>query len=667
MCIIQTVRGLNQRVCWFALLLLTLAASPSVGQIRNIRLGSDPAALPSNQRSQAEPHIVRSPTDPNFLVGVFHEGDYALHGGALDCGYSVSHDGGNTWSRALIPSLTKVVSGVYSRASDPTVAIDLRGNVYLNTIVATGTDFDTGPRRLVISKSADGGATFGAPIVAYQQSASSSIAPDKNWLVANTFSGTTKANRLLMTFTQVGSSSAPIARIYSDDAGSTWSSPLNIGTTSAFCDGSRPLYLANGKTVVIYQNEGTDPNSFRLEIVASTDGGTTFGSPTLITKPALYQLSNVRSQKGNPGAAADRTTGSLYVVYQSNGPKIFFTKSTDSGAHWSTPVAISDNPSGSPVFNPAIAVSPDGKIVTVVFYDQRNDSSASRFVDLYAAQSTDGGATWQPNFRVSSVSSDYTVTPFTEGGYLLGDYLAVAEAISPSTPAVPIWADTRNGDADPYVALIPVPTGTPTPTPIATATPTATPSSTPTPTPASGNILINGGFESNYTGWTATGNQNIYTSSFAPTTEGVQGVQFNGAQKTPNGVLTQTFNTVPGTIYTVSFDLGVYSWQNTAQQTARVSVTGNGSLFSQDFTIAGLGGSGVATAFSHKSFNFTANTNTTTLTFTDVSAATTNIDWLLDNVQVVAISTPSPTPTPTSTPTATPTPTARAAPKWASA
>src|ERR1043165_4782351 len=84
----------------------------------------------------------------------------------------------------------------------------------------------------------------------------------------------------------------------------------------------------------------------------------------------------------------------------------------------------------------------------------RNDPNANRYVDLYVAQSLDGGTSWrQPNTRVSTVSTDITLAPQTEGGYMLGDYLGIAEATS-SAPAVPIWIDTRNGTPDPYIAQV---------------------------------------------------------------------------------------------------------------------------------------------------------------------------------------------------------------------
>ena len=72
-------------------------------------------------------------------------------------------------------------------------------------------------------------------------------------------------------------------------------------------------------------------------------------------------------------------------------------------------------------------------------------------VDHYAAISNDGGATWQPNLRLTDSSSELRFAPLTPTGYMLGDYLAVAPAVAPREPCVAIWCDTRTGDADPFV------------------------------------------------------------------------------------------------------------------------------------------------------------------------------------------------------------------------
>ena len=154
---------------------------------------------------------------------------------------------------------------------------------------------------------------------------------------------------------------------------------------------------------------------------------------------------------------SDRTSGNLYVVYQtviSGNPRIAFTKSTNGGAAWTSPIAISDNPAGSGVFDPAVNVSPDGQTVTAVFYDHRDNPGSNVLVDLYLAQSFDAGATWQPNIRVTSTSTDASLAPLTNAGYMLGDYQGIAEPTNANVPAVPVFIDTRTGSPDPFIARI---------------------------------------------------------------------------------------------------------------------------------------------------------------------------------------------------------------------
>src|SRR6266404_1001009 len=110
---------------------LTAGLDPRVGL--NLRLGNDPSQLPANMLAQAEPHIARHPTQPDILAATFQEGRYT-DGGAIDCGYAISQDGGLTWTRALIPGITTTVGGPFLRASDPVAAIDLSGSIYLNTL-----------------------------------------------------------------------------------------------------------------------------------------------------------------------------------------------------------------------------------------------------------------------------------------------------------------------------------------------------------------------------------------------------------------------------------------------------------------------------------------------------------------------------------------------------
>jgi len=144
--------------------------------------------------------------------------------------------------------------------------------------------------------------------------------------------------------------------------------------------------------------------------------------------------------------------------------------------------------------------------------------------------------------------------------------------------------------------------------------------------------LVNGSFEAGLSPWTTSGGTqySVVLDSTTGGTDGSKIIAFNSANSANGGVLSQTFATTPGTVYNLTFDLGVLAF-NTSQQKVQVTVTGTGSLLSQVATINGIGGG--TKKWEAKSFSFTANSPNTTLTFTDTSTTTTNIDMLLDNVK----------------------------------
>ncbi|MES2657777.1 MAG: Ig-like domain-containing protein [Verrucomicrobiota bacterium] len=150
--------------------------------------------------------------------------------------------------------------------------------------------------------------------------------------------------------------------------------------------------------------------------------------------------------------------------------------------------------------------------------------------------------------------------------------------------------------------------------------------------------LVNGSFESGFTGWTTTGNQNIQSAwPYAPT-DGTKLVGFNGANTTPNAVLSQSFATVAGQTYVLAFDVGVLAY-NTNSQSIQLTVTGTGSLVSQSITFNGTGTGN--NRWIPQIFTFVANSPITTLAFRDQSAFTQALDMTLDNVRVTTGASPS--------------------------
>ena len=165
-------------------------------------------------------------------------------------------------------------------------------------------------------------------------------------------------------------------------------------------------------------------------------------------------------------------------------------------------------------------------------------------------------------------------------------------------------------------------------------------------------MVVNGSFESGYTGWTETGNQEIRTVTNDPfpltATDGTHMCSFNEGQTTPNGVLSQTVATTPGTSYTLAFDVAVSGYQTNLQQRMQVTVQdGSISLSSKTITLTGQG---TGTWWTPQSLTFTATGSSATLTFYDTSLDTINTDLLLDNVRITVNGSPTPTPTPAATP-----------------
>lgn len=164
--------------------------------------------------------------------------------------------------------------------------------------------------------------------------------------------------------------------------------------------------------------------------------------------------------------------------------------------------------------------------------------------------------------------------------------------------------------------------------------------------PTVDDLLVNGSFENNYSGWTATGNQSVQATLPYQPTDGLRAVSFSNFNLPPNGTLSQSFATVPGQTYTLSFDLGVLSYVR-KYQTLGLRVSGSGILLDQVLSI--LGQSAGSNVWENKSFTFVADSGAATLTFEDQSATTDGIDLLLDHVRVVG-----PTALPNQAPVAVP-------------
>ena len=278
------------------------------------------------------------------------------------------------------------------------------------------------------------------------------------------------------------------------------------------------------------------------------------------------------------------------------------------------------------MFNPAINVSPDGQRITVIFYDHRDNPDSNVLVNLYLAQSFDGGATWEPNIRVSSMTTDGSLAPLTSQGYMLGDYQAIAESPNVNVPAVPIWIDTRTGNPDPFAARITVAPATPTPT----------------PNPGQ-NLISNGNFETGpfdtltVTGWTLSGGGKVEAKTEGATTPTHCAALGTGGNP-PGNILGQSFATMPGRMYALDFDASVFGVHSGTALQIGAQVLGNGTILNQTITPPEAGTYNPAQViFQHYHYVFTANSATTTLQFQDIGAGGGGADAVVDTVSVAPL------------------------------
>jgi len=183
-----------------------------------------------------------------------------------------------------------------------------------------------------------------------------------------------------------------------------------------------------------------------LYLSHSTDRGKTF-AVSEIQPGDVNQLGPTGTQlrwtpQGGP-------TGSLHAVWEgkpvaAQGDRdVIYRRSTDEGRTWSPVKALNDDDPNQlwGQFQPNLSVAPNGRL-TVAWWDMRD--SAGRFVnDVYTTHSTDSGATWSRNVRVTDQSINRTIgmwKPGTGGDVRQPPGIGASDALTYF-----VWDDTRNG------------------------------------------------------------------------------------------------------------------------------------------------------------------------------------------------------------------------------
>jgi BNR repeat protein len=410
----------------------TRATSHAAG-VPLVKISSDPYKNPdSNHKTQVEPDTFAF---GNTVVSVFQSGRF-FDGGASNIGFATSSNGGATWVHGFLPGTTDNATpkGPYHRVSDASVAFDAKHNVWITSYLAFVST--TSPVDVLVSRSTDGGFTWGTPVVVN----SSGDFNDKNWTVCDTTASSPFYGNCYTEFDDFTRLNL-VQMSTSTDGGVTWGAAKTTPDNTCVI-GGQPLVQPNGTVIVpIDDCLETALLSFR-----STDGGKTW-SRTVLAAQLLFDTDpgNIRSG-ALPSAEIDKS-GRVYVVWEDcrfenfclAGNNDLVLVSSADGIHWTLPKRIPTNPVGIGFDNfiPGLAVdkSTSGSsahLGLAYYYYPNSNCTAIATPTTPACQlnvgfisSTNGGASWS---LAKQLAGPMTMTwlPLTTQGFMVGDYISTS-------------------------------------------------------------------------------------------------------------------------------------------------------------------------------------------------------------------------------------------------
>ena len=388
--------------------------------------------ISKNLFPQNEPSVKISRVNPYRVIAAWRDFRTGVNPPLRRVGYSLSTDGGETWSNSKL--LPQIIPNA-ALSSDPVVGVDLSGNFYIFTISIND---DTGNGELWVFKSTDQGETFDQ---VYQMANDLSAFEDKEWATTDLNASSPYANNLYCSWTRF-SSGTEILLVRSTDEGITWSSPVSVSDLSNV-QGSFPAVGPNGELYVTWLGFN---NTRQIMFDKSTDGGVTFGTDVVISDAINSWFPHMAVDLSN-----GPRKGYIYVTWgdERNGDDdAFLSYSSDGGETWSSVIRVNNDPVGNGKLQywPSVAVSELGEI-SIIFYDTRNTVN-NNFIETYLARSTDA-----LTFTNELMSTEPSPTSIPNNDVRFGDYIGID---SYGGIVVPIWTDERAGgfDMDIYTAKI---------------------------------------------------------------------------------------------------------------------------------------------------------------------------------------------------------------------
>lgn len=401
---------------------------------------------------EAEVSVAINPSDSNQLVISYMEESTT----GLNFPIYYSSNGGQTWTRSSFNALS-IAGADYPGQSllgggDPAFAWDKNGRLYFSWIYLTGlggpsdTAFFTlnwaysdnngttwsiqpGAKHFIGSGAYDGSGN----ILNYHDGVT-----DREWLGIDN-SGGAHQGRLYCSFVCFGANGNTFEGLKYKDHDSTSFSSMSTIYNNVAQFGNVEV----DKNGVVHASMGDLVNT-QIIHASSSNGGVTFSAPHVVANAnnifpqgGPYVVHN--RENAAPNLAVDNAAN-LHLVWTDfvtgSSTTGYYSRSTNGGVTWSTPVVLDTFFTSKETFMPTVAAAGNNVAISFTALNFAIDSAS-----YYQVNSTNNGQTFGKPKLLSSASTDYQNYPTNTSSIFFGDY---NRSVRNPCKTFAGWSDGRN-------------------------------------------------------------------------------------------------------------------------------------------------------------------------------------------------------------------------------
>ncbi|MDQ1653735.1 MAG: hypothetical protein QOI35_2935 [Cryptosporangiaceae bacterium] len=374
-------------------------------------------------------------------VGRFNDG------GASNIGWNTSADGGTTWQHGMLPGITTAQGGTWARVSDPSVAWDAKHGTWMITGLVINAQ--VGGAGVSVSRSANGTSWLN-PVMAI---GTAGLDYDKEWIACdNTTTSPFYGNCYIEV--DITTNGNQIVMSTSADGGATWSAAKTpAGSPSGL--GGQPLVQPSGTVVVPYSGNGASIGAFTSTTGGSTwTSGVQVASVSSHSIAGSMRSGDGLPSAEIDGAGKVYVAWQD-CRFRSGCPANDIVYSTSSnGTTWSavTRVPTDATTSGIDHFIPGIGVDRGTSGATAhlglyyYFFPNANCSAATCQLQVGYTSSVNGGSTWSAPSTVAGPMSVSQIANTTQGR-MVGDYISCSITAGKAVSVFAVGKTPTNGKA----------------------------------------------------------------------------------------------------------------------------------------------------------------------------------------------------------------------------